>query len=75
MKQAAQVAGIGALIGLAAAYGTGRLASSWLYEVRASDTTILVVALAVVVAIVLGASAVSARRASLVEPVSALRSP
>jgi putative ABC transport system permease protein len=74
MNQATRVAGIGAAIGVAAAYGTGRLASSWLYEVRATDATILLIALAAVSAIALGASAIAARRASLVKPVSALRS-
>jgi putative ABC transport system permease protein len=73
MSQAARIAGIGGAIGLAAAYGTGRLASSWLYEVRATDAAILLIALAVVLAIALAASAISARRASLINPVSALR--
>jgi putative ABC transport system permease protein len=73
MSHAARIVGTGGAIGLAAAYGTGRLASSWLYEVRATDAAILLIALAVVSAIALAASAISARRASLVKPVSALR--
>jgi putative ABC transport system permease protein len=74
MNQATRVAAIGAAIGVAAAYGSGRLASSWLYEVRATDATILLIALAVVSVIALGACAIAARRSSLVKPVSALRS-
>jgi ABC-type antimicrobial peptide transport system permease subunit len=74
MNQAVRVAGVGAATGVAAAYVTGRLASSWLYEVRAADAAILFTALAMVSAIALGASAIAARRASLVKPVSALRS-
>jgi putative ABC transport system permease protein len=74
MGQAARTAGIGAAIGLAAAYSTGRIASSWLYEVRASDAAVLLMALAIVLAITLAAGAISARRASLVRPGSALRS-
>ena len=74
MRQAARIAGIGAAIGLAAAYSTGRIASNWLYDVRASDAAILLIALGVVVAITMAAGAISARRASLVRPVSALRS-
>ena len=75
LRRAARIAAIGAAIGLAAAYGTGRLASSWLYEVRASDAAILLLALGVVSIITMAASAISARRASLVRPASALRSP
>jgi ABC-type antimicrobial peptide transport system permease subunit len=74
MRQAARIAGIGAAIGFAAAYSTGRIASNWLYEVRASDAAILLIALGVVLAITMAAGAISARRASLVRPASALRS-
>ena len=74
MGQAARIAGIGATIGLAAAYSSGRVVSAWLYEVRATDAAILLLALCVVLAITMAAAAISARRASLVRPASALRS-
>ena len=63
----------GAVIGLGAAYAAGRMASSWLYEVQASDPMILIVALALVLAISLFATVIPARRAAGMDPARALR--
>jgi hypothetical protein len=63
----------GALLGLAVAYAAGRLASSWLYEVQASDPMILGAALGLVLAIALIATVIPARRVAAMDPVRALR--
>ena len=59
--------------GMAAAYAAGRLASSWLYEVRASDPVILAGAFAVVVTVTVVATLIPARRVSRTDPAHALR--
>jgi ABC-type antimicrobial peptide transport system permease subunit len=64
---------VGGLVGLGAAYATGRLASSWLYEVRASDPTILAGAFVIVVAVTVFATVIPARRVSRTDPANALR--
>jgi putative ABC transport system permease protein len=63
----------GAIIGLAAAYASGRIASSWLFQVRAFDPLILAVSLGIVLAIAGVATVIPARRAARVEPVVAMR--
>jgi putative ABC transport system permease protein len=74
LGQGRALAAGGAILGLAGAYATGRMASSWLYEVSASDPLILTSALASVLVIALVATAIPARRASRIDPASALRS-
>jgi putative ABC transport system permease protein len=73
LMQGSVLAAAGAVIGIAAAYATGRLASSWLYEVRASDPLILMSGLALVVAIAAFATIMSARRATRVDPALTLQ--
>jgi putative ABC transport system permease protein len=73
LGQGRTLAAAGGVIGLAAAYATGRLASSWLFEVRATDPLILVASLALVLAGALVATVIPARRAARVDPVVALR--
>ena len=63
----------GGVLGRAAASATGRLASSWLFEVRATDPLILVASLALVLGGALVATVIPARRAARVDPVVALR--
>jgi putative ABC transport system permease protein len=63
----------GAIIGVGLAYGIGRLASSWLYEVRPSDPMILVSALALVLGVTLVATLIPVGRAARVDPALALR--
>ena len=60
LKQGRAVAIVGAAIGLAVAYVSGRLISSWLYEVRASDPVILGAATMLVVGIALVATMIPA---------------
>jgi hypothetical protein len=64
----------GAVLGLFGAYLGGRWASAWLYEVTASDPTVLVTALVAVLSVVLVAVLVPALRASRVDLSRALRS-
>jgi predicted permease len=67
------VAATGAAIGAGIAYSTGRLASSWLYEVSPSDPWILGSALAVVVGVTLVATLIPVRRAARIDPALSLR--
>jgi putative ABC transport system permease protein len=71
--QARVLALVGGVLGLGAAYTAGRLASSWLYEVRASDPMILAGALAIVLAVTVCATLIPARRVSRTDPAQALR--
>jgi len=58
---------------LLVAYSSGRLVSSWLFEVRASDPFILGVATGLVVAMALVATVIPAYRAARLHPASVLR--
>jgi predicted permease len=72
LRQGRTMTAIGATIGLIAAYLSGRVVSSQLYEVQASDPTILTAATALVVVIALIASAIPAYRASRLDPARVL---
>jgi putative ABC transport system permease protein len=71
LKQGGTLAIFGAAIGLIVAYLTGRLVSSSLYEVRASDPLIL--AAAIVVGVALLATVIPAYRAARLDPSHVLR--
>jgi putative ABC transport system permease protein len=73
LKQGRAVGIAGALIGLAVAYGSGRLISSWLYEVRASDPVILAAATMLVSGIAMVATIIPAYRATRLDPSQVLR--
>jgi len=73
LKQGRTLAIIGTAIGLALAYGAGRIVSSQLYAVNASDPTILGGATALVAVIALIATTVPAWRASRIDPSKVLR--
>ena len=73
LKQGRLLASVGAAIGLATAYLSGRVVSSWLYEVRASDPLILGAATIAVVGIALMATVVPAYRAARIDPSRTLR--
>jgi putative ABC transport system permease protein len=73
VKQGRTLAAIGTAIGLAAAYGAGRVVSSRIYEVRASDPAILGAATALVVSVALIATIIPAWRVSRIEPSRVLR--
>jgi predicted permease len=72
-RQGAVVAAVGAILGVGAAYATGRLASTWLYKVRSSDPAILAMALALVLVVTMCATLIPVGRASRVDPAVALR--
>ena len=64
---------IGTVVGVGTAYVAGRLAASWLYEVRASDPLILIISVSAVSAFTLLAFLVPALRGSRVHPAEVLR--
>ena len=69
-----QLALVGVVIGLAAAYAGGRVVASYLYAMRAADPLVLISAGAIVTAVTMAATMIPAVRASRVDPVRALRS-
>jgi ABC-type antimicrobial peptide transport system permease subunit len=71
-KQGRTMAAVGAAIGLVVAYLSGRIVSSRLYEVRASDPMILGAATALVVGIALLATVIPAYRAARLDPARVL---
>ncbi len=72
-RQGLIVAMAGAVLGLGVAYGAGRLASSWLYEVRPSDPFILVSALSLVLGVTIVATLIPIGRAARIDPARSLR--
>ena len=73
LKDVASLMGIGVLLGLPLAYGLARLINSLLYGVKAFEPLSVVVALAVLLFVALGAACLPARRATQVDPLVALR--
>jgi predicted permease len=72
-SQGLVVAAAGAALGVGIANAAGRLASSWLYEVRPSDPWILGSALAVVVGVTVVATLIPVGRAARIDPAPLLR--
>ncbi|GAB4359090.1 MAG: ABC transporter permease [Bryobacter sp.] len=72
-RDVAWMAGIGALLGLPAAYALGRLAESELFEMKAGDPVVFLGSLAMVLLVVFLAGYLPARRAMRVDPMTALR--
>ena len=64
---------IGAVIGIGAAIGLGRAAQSLLYELQGQDPVVIGTAVVLLALVAAGAGYVPARRASLVDPMQALR--
>lgn len=64
---------IGGVAGLAAAVGLGRLAQSLLFQIKGYDATVLITATILLAIVAVGAGFIPARRASRVDPMSALR--
>ena len=73
LKQVAWLTVIGGAIGLAAAVGIGRLASSLLYELQGYDPIVLIASAALLTTVALAAGFVPALRASRIDPMTALR--
>ena len=73
MKQGVTLGLIGAGVGLALAYVSGRIVSSKVYAIQASDPVILGMAALLISAITFAATLVPARRASRLNPADSLQ--
>lgn len=73
LTQALAVSGAGALVGLVAALGTSRILSAILFQVSPTDPIALAAACAVLFVVVVIAAYGPARKATKVDPASALR--
>jgi ABC-type antimicrobial peptide transport system permease subunit len=73
MREVLVLVGAGIVLGLAGAWGLGRLVSSQLYGVTANDPATIAGAAVLLAAVALVAGYVPARRATRVNPVLALR--
>ena len=73
LKQVGLMTLIGGIIGIAAAIGLGRAASSLLYQLEGYDPTVVVLSAVLLTLVALGAGYIPALRASRVDPMKALR--
>jgi putative ABC transport system permease protein len=73
VKQSLRLVGAGVLLGLLGAFALTMLMSNLLYDVSATDPAILLGVTALMISIALLASYVPARRATIVNPMAALR--
>ena len=73
MRHGGLLALVGTAIGLATAYLTGRIVSSQLYAIRASDPLMLTAAIVIVASIAAFATMIPAWRASRLSPSHVLR--
>jgi ABC-type antimicrobial peptide transport system permease subunit len=73
VKLAAKLALIGVVVGIALALGVARLIATFLYGVSPSDPITYASVAAVLIAVALLASFIPARRATKVDPMTALR--
>jgi ABC-type antimicrobial peptide transport system permease subunit len=73
MREVLMLVGTGVVLGLAGAWGLGRLISSQLYGVTATDPVSIAAAATLLAAVALVAGYVPAWRATRVNPVLALR--
>jgi len=74
MREVLLLVGLGAVIGLLAAFATMRLVSNLLFEVRPSDPLTIAFATLLLIVVAVLAGYLPARRASRVDPLIALRS-
>ena len=74
LKESMTLVAVGVIVGLAIAFGAGRLVSSQLFGIEPTDTTTLVLAILTMVVVAAVAGYLPARRAAGVDPMVALRS-
>jgi predicted permease len=75
LREALWLVAAGMSLGLASAWALGRVVSSMLFAIEPTDLVSMTIACVVLAAVALGAAAVPARRASRVDPMTALRAP
>jgi ABC-type antimicrobial peptide transport system permease subunit len=73
LRYVGAIAGVGAAVGLLAAFGLGGAADAILFELEGHDPLAFSWAVAVLAAVVLAAGLLPARRAARIDPVTALR--
>ncbi len=73
MRQVMVMLIIGGVIGIAASLGAGRAAQSMLYQLQGQDPASMGIAVVLLACVALAAGFIPARRAALVDPMSALR--
>ena len=73
MGQVAVITVVGGVIGLAGAFGLGRLSQSLLFEMQGTDPLVFTAAGVVLALVALAAGYVPARRAASIDPMRALR--
>ncbi len=73
LRQVLVMMAIGGAVGVAAAFGLGRAASSLLFGLKGHDPIVFTLSFLVLLLVALGAGYLPARRASLVDPIQALR--
>jgi predicted permease len=73
LRQMGVMTAVGGAIGLLAAVGFSRLAESLLFEIKGYDPFVLATSAVVLVLVAIGAGLIPARRASKLDPMSALR--
>jgi predicted permease len=73
LRQALVLAAIGLAIGLPAALGASRLVESFLFGIKSNDPPVLMLAVAVLLCAVMMAGYMPARRASRIDPLTAIR--
>ena len=73
LRQVAWMTLVGGAIGLAGAVGVGYSAGSLLFELKAWDPVVLAISAVLLTAVAIAAGFVPARRASLIDPMRALR--
>ena len=73
LRQVLVMMAIGGAVGVAAAFGLGRAASSLLFGMQGHDPIVFTLSFLVLLLVALGAGYLPARRASMVDPIQALR--